>query len=165
MSDGAVTALLLMLALMVAPMLMAGFVALLALPLIAEHDPEVLFGGETADDNVPKKVAIAGALLAMCGGFCVALAFVGEVHLEWLFFAWIFWAPAFQLLFRPTIKPKPPKVEDAPWKRVISRLALLVVLGALIGAKVAGAISANEFFVGLGVYVGVLFLLKRFERR
>ncbi|MGB5694042.1 MAG: hypothetical protein WBM46_00185 [Polyangiales bacterium] len=165
MSDGAVTALLLMLALMVAPILMAGFVALLALPLIAEHDPEVLFGGETNDDGVPKKVAIAGAVLALCGGFCVALAFVGEVHLGWLFFAWIFWAPAFQLLFRPTRKPKPPEAEDVPWKHFVPRLALVLVLGALIGAKVAGAISANEFFVGVGVYVGVLFLLKRFQRR
>lgn len=154
-----------MLALMVAPILMAGFVALLALPLIAEHDPEVLFGGETNDEGVPKKAAIAGALLAMCGGFCVALAFVGEVRLEWLFFAWIFWTPAFQLLFRPTRKSKPPEVEDVPWKRLVPRLALLVVLGALIGAKVAGAISANEFFVGVGVDVGALFLLKRFQRR
>jgi uncharacterized membrane protein YfcA len=160
-----VTALLLMLALMVAPILMAGFVALLALPLIAEHDPELLFGGETNDGDVPKKAAIASALLAMCGGFCVAFAFVGEVRLEWLFFAWIFWAPAFQLLFRPTRRPKPPEVEDVPWKRVVPRLALVVVLGALIGAKVAGAISANEFFVGVGVYVGVLFLLKRFQQR
>jgi hypothetical protein len=163
-TESAVTALLLMLALMVAPILMAGFVALLALPLIAEHDPEVLFGEETADGGVPKKAAIASALLAMCGGFCVALAFVGEMRLGWLFFAWIFWAPAFQLHFRPTKRPKPPEVEGVPWKRAVPHLVLVVVLGALIGAKVAGAISANEFFVGVGVYVGVLFLLKRFQR-
>lgn len=159
------TALLLTLALIAAPVLMAGFVALLALPLIAEHDPEVLFGGETNDDGVPKKVAVAGAALALCGGFCVALAFVGEGRLGWLFFAWIFWAPALQLLFRPRRKPKPPEVEDVPWKKVVPRLALVLVLGALIGAKVAGRISAQDFFLGVGVYLGVVFLLKRFQRR
>lgn len=163
MSD-TVNGLLLILALIVAPILFAGFVALLALPLIAEHDPEVLFGGETNNNGVPKKVAIAGALLALCGGFCVAMAFAGDVRLGWLFFAWIFWAPAFQLLFRPTRKPKPPEVEDVPWKHLVPRLALVLVLGALIGAKVAGEISANEFFVGVAVFLGVLFLLKRIQR-
>ena len=153
-----------MLALIAAPVLMAGFIAVLALPLIAEHDPEVLFGAEANDDGVPKKVAIAAAVLALCGGFCVALAFVGEVRLGWLFFAWIFWAPAFQLLFRPTRKPKPPEVEDVSWKHLVPRLALVLVLGALIGAKVAGEISANEFFLGVGVFLGVLFLLKRIQR-
>jgi hypothetical protein len=155
-----------MLALLVAPLLFAGFVALLALPLIAEHDPDVLFDGQNSNlTDVPIKVAIAGALLAMCGGFFFAWTFVGELSLGWLFLAWVFWAPAFQLLFRPTRKPKPPEMEDLPWKHLVPRLVLVLVLGALIGAKVAGAISANEFFVGVGVYVGVLFLLKRFQRR
>ena len=159
------TALLLMLALVVAPILMAGFVALLALPLIAEHDPEVLFGDETNDGSVPKKVVIASAVLAMCGGFCVALAFSGELSLGWLFFAGFFGVPAFQLLFRPTRAPKAPEIEEVPWKHLVPRLALVLVLGALIGAKVTGDVSLNELFVGVGVIVGVMFLLQRFQRR
>lgn len=101
MSDGVAGGLLLMLALFVVPLLFAGFVALLALPLIAEHDPDVLFGGESSKlTDVPIKVAIAGALLAMCGGFFFAWTFVGELSLGWLFLAWVFWAPA----FRPRVR-------------------------------------------------------------
>jgi len=155
-----------MLALLVVPLLFAGFVALLALPLIAEHDPDVLFDGENSNlTDVPIKVAIAGALLAMCGGFFFAWTFVGELSLGWLFLAWVFWAPAFRLLLCPERKPKPPEMEDVPWKQAIPRLAVVLVFGALIGATVAGAISANAFFAGLGVCAAALLLLNRLQRR
>ena len=165
MGDGVVSTVLWILALILAPILFAGFVALIALPLVAEHDPEVLFGDETGDGGVPKKVVLASAVLAMCGGFCVALAFVGEVSLGWLFFAWIFLVPAFQLLFRPTRKPKAPEIEEVPWKHLVPRLVLVLVFGAFVGAKVTGDISTNELFVGVGVFLGVLYLLKRFQQR
>lgn len=104
--------LMVMLVLLVAPLLFAGFVALLALPLIAEYDPDVLF----------------------------------------------------HLLLRPKRKPKQPEIENIRWKSAIPRLALVIAFGALIGAKVAGAISTDAFFVGLGTYAAVLFLLNRLQR-
>jgi len=155
-----------MLVLLAAPILTIALVALLALPVIAEHDPDVLFDGESAGGAaVPIKVAIAGAVLAMFGGFLFAWAFVREVSLGWLFVAWAFWAPAFHLLLRPKRKPRPPEMEDVPWKRAIPRLVLVIAFGALLGAKIARAISANVFWVGLGVSMAVLVLLNRLERR
>ena len=166
MSDGFAGGLMLMLALLAAPILMIGLVTLLALPVIAEHDPDVLFDGKSGGAaDVPIKVAIAGAALAMCGGFFFAWVFVGELSLGWLFLAWAFWAPAFHLLLRPNRKPRPPVLDDLPWKRAIPRLALVLAFGAILGAKIAGAISANAFYIGLGVYAAALVILNRMERR
>jgi hypothetical protein len=100
----------------VAPILMVGLVAVLALPLIAEHDPDVLFGAESAKGAaVPIKVAVAGAVLALFGGFFFGCAFGEEPNVGWLFLAYAFWAPAFHLLLRPKREPRPPEVEDVPW--------------------------------------------------
>lgn len=158
----------LILAVVGTPILMIGLVWLVALQLRAEHDPDSLFEGEsTGGADVPMKVAIGSAVLAMIGGFCLSLAFVGELSLGWLFIAWVFWTPVFHLLYRPQRKSRPLVTEndDVPLKQAIPRLVTVLAFGALIGAKVAGAIGANVFFVGAGVFLAALALLNRRKPR
>ncbi|MGB5349019.1 MAG: hypothetical protein WBN10_05425 [Polyangiales bacterium] len=150
------------------PLLMIGLVSLFAFQLTAQEDPDSLFEGENTERaDVPMKVAIGSAVLAMIGGFFFALAFVGKVSLGWLFVAWIFWAPVVRVLHRSKRKPRPPVSEDddVPLKRAIPDLVAIAAAAALYGAWAGGAISANAFFAGIAVFIAVRVLLNRRSRR
>jgi hypothetical protein len=164
-SDGFTVTLVVIFAVLGVPILMIGVVWLISLQLRAEHDPDSLVDESTG--GVRTRVAIGGAVLAWIGGFCVHLAFVGELRLIWLFVAAAFLVPVFKIFRGPKPKPGPPVTDDddIPWKKAIPRIVAVLALGALFGAMSAGAISTNEFFVGVGVYMVVLALLNRWKPR